>query len=314
MIIGMAGFLTVSLAIPDAFGDTGWAFGIGYFVVNTVHSGLLARSGGASVVRALIGLGPLNLISAGLVLAGGFLPGTWRYLAWAAALAVQIATPYLHPIGGFGLSAAHFVERHGLVVIIALGESVVAIGAGAAGTRLDWRLLVTAILGLILAYYLWWAYFGGDDERAERALDGIADSQTRARAALRAYGYAHYPILLGIVLIAAGVKKVVGHAFDGLGAGAALALGGGVAVFLAGDLAFRRILRLGRPGYRLVCVVAALATVPLGLVLAVGELAAVTAALVVLLSIEGYRLGRGDWTWTAPSGLGYGRRNPPPYP
>jgi low temperature requirement protein LtrA len=302
MIVGMAGFLTIALAIPQAYGATGWAFGVGYFVVNLVHSGLFWYAGGPDAARAVAGLAPINLLSAGLVLAGGFLPGAWRPAAWVLAFAVQIVTPYLHPIGGFTISAAHFVERHGLVVIIALGESVVAIGAGAVGLAVDWRLVVTAVLGLTLSYYLWWAYFGGDDERAEQALAGIADTQRRARAALRAYGYAHYLILLGIVLVAAGVKEVVGHAGNRLGFAAALTLGGGVAVYVAGDLAFRRVLRLGRPGYRLVCLVGALLTVPLGLVLALGQLAAVTLLLVVLLSLEGYRTLRGAWTWTAPSG------------
>jgi len=302
MIVGMAGFLTITLAIPHAYGDTGWAFGVGYFVVNLVHSGLFWYSGGPDAARAVAGLAPFNLASAGLVLAGGFLPDPWRSVAWAVALALQIVTPYLHGIGGFAISAAHFVERHGLVVIIALGESVVAIGAGAAGLPMDWRLVLTAVLGLILSYYLWWAYFGGDDQRAEHALGGIADPQGRARAALRAYGYAHYAILLGIVLVAAGVKKLIGHAGGSLGWAAALTLGGGVALFLAGDLAFRRVLRLGRPGYRLLCLAGALLTVPVGLVTALGQLAAVTVVLVVLLSTEGYRALGGVWTWTAPTG------------
>jgi low temperature requirement protein LtrA len=304
MIVGMAGFLTIALAIPQAYGAAGWAFGVGYFVVNLVHSALFWYSGGPDASRAVAGLAPFNFATAGLVLAGGLLPGAWRPAAWAVALAVQIVTPYLHPIGGFTISAAHFVERHGLVVIIALGESVVAIGAGAVGLPVDWRLVLTAVLGLTLSYYLWWAYFGGDDERAEQSLGGIADPRRRARTALRAYGYAHYAILLGVVLVAAGLKKVVGHAGEGLGLAGALTLGGGVALYLAGDLAFRRVLRLGRPGYRLFCIAGALLTVPLGVVLALGELAAVTLVLVVLLSVEGYRALRGAWSWTAPTGPG----------
>jgi low temperature requirement protein LtrA len=296
MIVGMAGFLTIALAIPHAYGGAGWAFGVGYFVVNLVHSGLFWYSGGPSAARAVAGLAPFNLASAGLVLAGGFLPDPWRSVAWAAALLLQIVTPYLHQIGGFDLSPAHFVERHGLVVIVALGESVVAIGAGAVGLPVDWRLVLTAVLGLTLSYYLWWAYFGGDDERAEHALAGIDDPGARARTALRAYGYAHYALLLGIVLVAAGIKKVVAHPDGGLTAAAALTLGGGVALYLFGDLAFRRVLRLGRPWYRLVCLAGALLTVPIGLGLAIGQLAAATVVLVVLLSVEGYRTRRGGWT------------------
>src|SRR5437016_1324699 len=133
LFVGMAGFLMIALAIPGAFGADGWAFGIGYFVVNLVHSGLFIKAGGRGGGGAMARLGPLNLLSATLVLAGGFVPGHWREAAWCLALAVQIASPYIHRIEGFSISAAHFVERHGLVVIIALGESVVAVGAGAAG-------------------------------------------------------------------------------------------------------------------------------------------------------------------------------------
>jgi low temperature requirement protein LtrA len=287
IVVGMAGFLTIALAVPDAYGRAGWAFGAGYFLVNLVHSGLFVIAGGEGVGLAMRGLGPLNLTSAGLVLVGGFLPGPWRVAAWCAAAAVQVASPYLHPIGGFEISPAHFVERHGLVVIVALGESVVAIGIGV-GVHLSGKLLVVALLGLVLAYYLWWAYFGGDDERAEHALAAIADSRARARAAVNAYGFGHLPVLLGIVVLAAGVKKVLGHAFEPITVAQALALGGGVALFMLGDLAFRRVLRIGRPGYRLACLVAALATVPLGPLYGAAQLVVLTVALVVLLTLEGH--------------------------
>ncbi len=133
ILIGMGGFLAISLAIPHAFTTTGWLFGVGYFVVSLVHTALFTLAGGSGVGRAMRTLGPLNLISSGLILIGGFTPGGWRYGLWAAALLVEVASPYINPIGEFTISPAHFVERHGLVVIIALGESVVAIGAGAAG-------------------------------------------------------------------------------------------------------------------------------------------------------------------------------------
>jgi low temperature requirement protein LtrA len=289
LVAGMAGFLTVAIAVPHAFAGSGWAFGVGYFVVNLVHTGLFALSGGAQAVRALRYLGPLNLASAGLVLAGGFAPAGWRYALWAVALALQIATPYLTPLGGFTISAAHFVERHGLVIIVALGESVVAIGVGIGALHLDVETLGVAVLGLILAYFVYWAYFGGDEERAEAALDAISDPGARGRAALHAYGYAHYFILAGIVALAAGVKKATQHAFGHVSLAQAIALGGGVALFLAGDLAFRRILRLGRPGYRLVALAGALASIPLGLVVAAGQLAVLVVVMVVPLSLEGYR-------------------------
>ncbi|MEN3304835.1 MAG: hypothetical protein V7603_1037 [Micromonosporaceae bacterium] len=287
LVTGMAGFFTIALAIPDGYASSGWAFGIGYFVVNLVHSGLFIVAGGQGVTVAMRGLGPLNLASASLVLAGGFLPDPWRTVTWCAAAAVQAASPFLHPIGGFTISPAHFVERHGLVVIVTLGESVIAIGVGA-GEHLTVKLIVAALLGLVLAYYLWWAYFGGDDERAEHALAGIANTQHRARAAVLAFGYWHYFLLLGIVVLAASVKKGIGHEFEPIERAQALALGGGVALFLFGDLAFRRVLRIGRPWFRLGGLVVALATVPLGLVYGAAQLIVLTVALGVLLSLESH--------------------------
>jgi low temperature requirement protein LtrA len=251
LLVGMAGFLTMALAVPHAFGASGWAFGIGYFVVNAVHTGLFRLAGGPGAATAVRSIGSFNLVSALLVLGGGFAPGAWRYAAWGLALALQIATPYLVPIGGFAINAGYFVERHGLVIIVALGESVVAIGAGAAGLRLDAGLLAVAMAGLVVAYFLYWAYFGGDEARAEHALNAIADPARRARVALIAYGYAHFPMLAGIVALAAGVKKEIGNAFGHVSLAQAVALGGGVALFLAGDLWLRGVLRLGRPGYRI---------------------------------------------------------------
>ena len=289
LVVGMAGFLTIALAIPHAFTTTGWAFGLGYFVVNLVHSGLFWLSGGPAAARALRSLGSLNLVSATMVLAGGFTPAPARWALWATAFGLQIATPYLIPIGGFTINAGHFVERHGLVIIIALGESVVAIGVGASGLHLDLGLLAVAIAGLVVAYFLYWAYFGGDQERAEQALNAIEDPTRRARVALHAFGYAHYPMLIGIIATAAGVKKEIAHAFGHASAAQAIALGGGVAMFLAGDLLFRRILRIGRPGYRIVSLVGALASIPVGLAMAAGQLLVLLLVLVFPLSIEGYR-------------------------
>jgi low temperature requirement protein LtrA len=289
LVVGMAGFLTMALAVPDAFGTTGWAFGLGYFVVNLVHSGLFLLSGGPAALRPMRSLGPLNLLTATLVLIGGFTSTPWRYALWATALAVQIATPYLSPIGGFTVAARHFVERHGLVIIIALGESVVAIGVGAESLHLDLRLLAVVVSGLVVAYFLYWAYFGGDEVRAEHALDAIDDPRQRARTALTAFGYCHYPMLVGIIAVAAGVKKAIGHAYGHVSLAQALALGGGAAVFLAGDLLFRRVLGIGRPGYRLVALIGALASVPVGLVAAAGQIVMLLVVLAVPLSIEGYR-------------------------
>jgi low temperature requirement protein LtrA len=284
LLTGMAGFLLIALAIPAAFAGSGWAFGVGYFLVNAIHSGLLLRAAPAAMRR----LAPLNLLSATLVLLGGFAPQNVRALIWLAGLLIILVSPYLHPIGEWTITSSHFVERHGLIVIVALGESVVAIGAGAAGLELTGSLIAAAVLGLILSFGLWWVYFGGDDEAAERALEATPPRQ-KPRTALHAFGFAHYPLLFGIVVFAAGVKKATLHAAEHIHLSQALLLGGGVAIFLLGDVWFRRILRIGRLRYRLFGAAAALVTVPLGLNFTLGQMSALVAVLAAVLLIEKQR-------------------------
>jgi low temperature requirement protein LtrA len=283
---GMAGFLVLALAIPRAFSGDDLAFGIAYLVIVSIHSGLYSRTGASHTIRALVRLAPFNLVSALLVLAAVMVEGTAAYLVWAAAFALEWFTPRLASTGGFRIAPAHFVERHGLVVIVALGESIVAIGIGAAGLPVDLALATVAVLALLLAACLWWAYFGGDDTRAEHALAAIPDDR-RGWVAVQAFGYWHLPMLLGIIILAAGLKDVVGHAFDPLDLAHALMLSGGVATFLAGDVLFRRTLRIGPGHLRALAAALALATTPLGLaVSALAQLAALLLVLAACLSAE----------------------------
>jgi low temperature requirement protein LtrA len=261
---GMAAYLLLALAIPQAFSGDDLAFGVAYLVIVSIHLGLYTRTGLPHTMRALARLAPFNLASALLVLAAVLVDGAAAYLVWAAAFALEWVTPLVTGIGGFRIAPAHFVERHGLVVIVALGESVVAIGIGAAGLPVDAALASVAVLALLLAACLWWAYFGGDDTRAEHALAAVPEHR-RAAVAVRAFGYWHLPMLLGIVVTAAGVKDVVGHAFGHLDLAHALLLSGGVAIFLGGDVLFRRTLHLGPGRLRAVAAALALVTVPLGL-------------------------------------------------
>ncbi|MEV6243327.1 low temperature requirement protein A [Lentzea sp. NPDC051838] len=287
LMAGMGGFLVIALAIPNAFDEAGVAFGIGYLIVNLVHSGLFISAGGPGSAAAMARLAPFNLGSAGLVFVGGFLPSTWRAAAWTAAVVLMIVSPYVNRRQGeFRIRSAHFVERHGLVVIVALGESIIAIGIGAAGLPLNLQLVVAALLGLALVYQLWWCYFGAEqDLRAEHSMAAMTPSD-RARAALSAFGWAHAPILLGIVVVAVGVKKTIGHATDHLYLSGALALGGGAAIFLAGQIFFRYRLKIGSNKWRIIAALAALATVPVGLWVAIAQLAALVVVFGVLLAAD----------------------------
>jgi low temperature requirement protein LtrA len=293
ILIGMGGFLAISLSIPTAFGAAGWVFGLGYFVISIVHSVLFTLAGGEGVGRAMRTLGPLNFISSTLILVGGFTPGGWRWGLWLAAAVVEIASPYINPVGEFTISPAHFVERHGLVIIIALGESVVAIGAGAAGLPVDWRLLIVAVLGLSLAYLLWWVYFGGDDVEAERALIRIPPAR-RGITAIHAYGWAHLGLLLGIVAAAAGVRAAIAREEGPLTVPEAFLLASGIALYLGSDAVFRRILRISRIRYRAGGAVLAFATVPLGLWFGAAQLAGLFLVVGHMLTVEARGTGRHD--------------------
>ncbi len=286
LISGMAGFLVLALAIPGAFSGSGTAFGLAYLAVVLIHAGLFTRTLSRGVARAILGLAPFNIVSALLVLAAGVIGGTPEYVLWTAAAVLEWSTPWLRPPSGFEIAPGHFVERHGLVVIVALGESVVAVGIGASGRPIGLELVGVAVLGLLLAACMWWAYFGGDDARAEEALSALP-AVPRALLAVRAFGHWHLPILLGIVATAAGLKTATAHAFDELHRAQALQLGGGVALFLAGDIGFRRALGIGESGRRTAALLLAVLTIPLGLVLpAMVQLAALVAILAATLVVD----------------------------
>ena len=283
---GMAGFLVLALAIPRAFSAGDVAFGVAYLVIVGIHTGLYTRTPEAPTIRSLVRLAPFNLVSALLVLAAVLADGTATYLLWGAAFALEWLSPLFTPMGGFRVAPAHFVERHGLVVIVALGESIVAIGIGAADLPVDLSLAAVAVLGLLLAACLWWAYFGGDDTRAERALAAIPDDR-RGWVAVQSFGYWHLPMLLGIITLAACLKDAIGHTHDPLDLAHALLLSGGAALFLAGDVLFRRTLAIGLGHLRATAAALALATIPLGLTLsALAQLVALLAVLAGSLLAE----------------------------
>jgi low temperature requirement protein LtrA len=264
LLSGMAGYLVLALAIPNAFKETGLAFGLAYLVIVSVHTILFTRSSMAGVTRAILVLARYNLFAAALIVAGGAIGGTAQYILWgAAALFEWLAPVFQRREGSFMIGAPHFVERHGLVVIVAIGESIVALGVGAAHLPVDAGLVAIAITGLALSACLWWIYFGDDLEPAERALDSL-ERGPRARAALFAFGYCHFVLLLGIVAVAAAEREAIAHAFTQLSWARAALLGGGVATYCVGDVCSRRQLGLGRSTTRILAAALAIATVPAG--------------------------------------------------
>jgi low temperature requirement protein LtrA len=300
LIVGMAAFLVCALAVPQAFDGGGVAFGLGYLLVVLVHGGLYSEAYGPVVLWFVAP----NALAALCLVVAGFLDGPAAYALWAVPLVNQFVTPWVTARAATGLRvrAAHFVERHGLLLIVALGESVVAVGIGLGGVRLDPGMVAAAVLGLALAAGLWWTYFAGDEEGAQRAL-AAAPMDRRFRMAHIAYFYAYIPMLLGVIVIAAGVKRSIGHVTEQLGTGPALALAGGVAIYLAGDVAFRRTLGIRPVGYRAAAALAALATVLLGVWVAAGvQLVALVAVLVAALAAE--RRWHRAGTASLPTGTG----------
>jgi low temperature requirement protein LtrA len=282
---GMGAFLVIALAIPQAYEGAGLAFGLAYAVVVVLHAGMYAKGTSVSEVAAILRIVPFNLTAAALVLVGGAAGGGLQHALWAAAALLLWFTPWFTSTEGFVIAAEHFCERHGLVIIVALGESIVVVGAAAVGTPLDLRLAVVALLSLALSAALWWLYFR-DEGAVEHAMREASDSR-RARWALIGFGYWHYGLLLGVVALAAGLKKAAGDPYDDLGTWIGTELAVGVALFTACTVGFRTTLGIGASRSRLVAAAAALATIPIGTQwTAAGELAVLTAIVVAALLIE----------------------------
>ena len=288
LIGGMGGFLVIALAIPRAYDGAGLAFGLGYLAVVVLHAAMYVRGTSVAEVAAILRLVPYNLAAAALVLVGGALGGDAQWIVWAFVAALLWVTPWLSSFEGFVVSASHFVERHGLVVIVALGESIVVVGAGSAGLDLDAGLVLVALASLALSASLWWLYFS-DESQVERAMHD-APPERRAQLALVAFGYWHFGLILGVVALAAGLKKAIGHPFDPLDGWIALELGLGTALFVLADVGFRKALALSRSHVRLVAAAAAAATIPIGTeVAAAAQVVALAAIVALALAIEAQR-------------------------
>jgi low temperature requirement protein LtrA len=285
---GMGGFFVVSLAIPSAFAGSGLAFALAYLVVVLVHSVLFTRATEVSAARAILTLAPYNLGAALVVVLGGAVGGRAQFVLWAAAAVFEWLTPWIRGTKGFVVAAGHFVERHALVVIVAIGESVVAIGAGASTLAIDAELVGVALLGLALSACLWWMYFSGHEGHGERALAGLPVAE-RAWASLVGFGYWHMAILFGILAIASVEHEAAEHPFTAISWARAVILAAGAAVYCFGNALFRGTLRLDGVRSRAAAGALAVATAPLGaLVWPTLQLAALVAVLVASFAAEAY--------------------------
>ncbi len=239
ILTAMAAMLVASLAVPGAFGEYGVLFGVAYWTVRLLQVLLYALATGRApeTRQANLRLAPGFLVAPTLLIVAGFLDGFAQGALWAVALAIDYGVALVRDVSGFRVHAGHFVERHGLIIIIALGESIVAIGVGASGLALGAGVVVGAVLGIALAAALWWAYFDLVVLFAERRLS-VSQGDERARLARDSYSFLHLLMVAGIIFVALGVKKSIADVGDPLGTIPAVALYGGVTLYLLGHNAF----------------------------------------------------------------------------
>ncbi len=296
MLGAMTAMLVAALATPHAFGDDALIFGVAYALVRWLHIFIFAEANDdvdtATAVRVLARTAlPAPL----LLIAAAFFDGAAQAAIWILALAIDFAGPFVFGVRGFRVSAGHFAERFGLIVIIALGESIVAIGAGIAGVELDAGLVAAAVFGVVLSAALWWAYFdiaAVISEESFRHLRGEA----RLLMARDAYSYLHLPLIAGILLLALGVKKTLGHVDEPLKTVPAVALFGGIALYYAAHVAFRLRTTHTLSRERLVAAAVCLALIPVATevdsLVAVGIAAGLAALLIAYESVHHSELRR----------------------
>jgi low temperature requirement protein LtrA len=288
----MAAMLVVSLAVPGAFGRDGVTFGVAYFVVRALHLFLygIAGRGDRDLFRAVVRVAPVWMLAPALLVVAGFLDGSGQLALWGAALAVDYLGVLIGRMRGWRISPAHFVERFGLVIILALGESIVAIGIGVAGLPLDAGVVAAALLGVTIAGALWWLYFDWVVYVAQAKLSEATGAR-RAAFARDAYSYLHLPMVAGIVMFAFGLETTLPDVARPLPTVPAVGLVGGIGLYLVAHVALR--LRIGGTGVGRGRPIAAV--VLLGLLPVVREVPALTALGIVAAicaSLIGYEVAR----------------------
>jgi low temperature requirement protein LtrA len=290
MLASMGAMLFVALAVPGAFGDDAVLFGVVYFLVRVLHLVLYAivSRDDPDLRTALLRIVPTELLGASLLVLAGFLEGDKRIGVWVVALAIDYFGPAVRGLRGWWIAPEHFAERHGLIVLIALGESIIAIGVGA-GLELVPGVMVAAALGIVVLSALWWLYF---DVAAILARSRLMEARgvEQARIALHSYSYLHLPMIAGIVLFALGLEAALHDVAEALDTVPAVALCGGGALYLLGHVAslFQTTGRVFRR--RTVGALVLLALIPAAVAIpALAALALVSAVCSLVVAYEAIR-------------------------
>jgi low temperature requirement protein LtrA len=287
----MAALLVVALSIPEAFGDWALLFACAYAVVRVAQIVLFVLASGddPGLRRSVTGLAISTAIGVGLLVGASFADGLLQGALWALALLIDLGGPFLFGVEGWRLIPSHFAERHGLIIIIALGESIVAIGVGAE-FGLDAGVVTAAVLGIVIAAALWWLYFDIVALVAERRLSNAEPGREQNAIARDSFSYLHLAMVAGIVLLALGLKKSLEHVGDPLKLVPSTALLGGTALYLLAHVAFRwrNVHRFSTQ--RLIAAIVLVALLPLAVeISALATLVIVTVLLAVLIAYETVR-------------------------
>src|SRR3954447_13490553 len=288
IIAAMAALLVAALCVPKVFESSAGLFAGAYAVVRWAQIVLfmVASRDDPPLRRSVKGLAGSTAVGVGLLAAASFADGAIQGGLWALALGLDMAGPYFFGSEGWKLVPGHFAERHGLIVIIALGESIVAIGVGA-GSHLDAGVVAAAVLGVFVAAGLWWLYFDVVALVAERRLTHATEGRERNEIARDSFSYLHFPMVAGIVLLALGLKTTLAHVGDSLEIVPAVATLGGTALYLLAHIAFRwrNVHRFS--GQRLLCAIVLVALLPAAVELpALATVAILAAALAALIAWE----------------------------
>ncbi|WP_395242585.1 low temperature requirement protein A [Agromyces sp. MMS24-K17] len=293
LIAAMAAFLVLALAIPDAFGATGVLFGAAYVVVSIIHAALFIHRGGRGAARRMLVVGPANVLVGVLLMVSGTVEGPLDWVLFTLPFVLFLGSALLSARGGFDPGASHMVERHGLLMIIAFGESIISVGVVATEHDLDAALLTGTVLAVGVVAALWWCYFAGDDRLAEEAIASAAPSR-RTGLALLSFYLEHLAMIFGLVLLAAGLHGLLAEATHPVEASAAWLTGAGAGLYLLADATYRRTLAIGPAGWRVLGAVAATATAAVGLAASgLLQLGALLVVIVGVLAIEAARRRRG---------------------
>jgi low temperature requirement protein LtrA len=287
----MAALLIVALCVPQAFGGLALEFALAYAVVRVGQIVLfvLASPDDPDLRRSVTGLAVGTAIGVGLLIGASALDGLAQGGLWALALLLDMGEPYLFGGEGWKLSPGHFAERHGLIIIIALGESIVAIGVGAE-VGLSFGVAAAAVLGISVAAAMWWIYFDVVALVAARRLARAPVGREQNAMARDSYSYIHFVMVAGIVLVALGLKKTLGDVDHPLKIEPAFALLGGLAIYLIGHVAFRLRNIHTLNTQRLVLAAIFFALIPLAL--EISSLAILAVVNVLIWGLIGYETAR----------------------